>query len=119
VKNMDHRMRICLITCFILLVGLGGALYIYIAAATGPDIPGLEMGSGIRPEDTKLYQHNLELYGGKANVIAVDFARWFNSLWHGKTLAFTTACIAVFSAFIYFFSASRFQKNARDDNNNV
>ena len=35
----------------------------------------------IMPEDSKLYRHNLEVYGGKLNVIMDDFRRWFVGLW--------------------------------------
>jgi len=39
------------------------------------------------PEDSKMYQRDLELYGGKAAVLADEFWRWFVTLWHGTRLA--------------------------------
>jgi len=46
-------------------------------------------------ERSKQYQRALELYGGKANVIAVELTQWFDSLWHGTRLAYTVACATV------------------------
>ena len=37
----------------------------------------------------------MELYGGKANVLAADLMRWLGSLWHGRRLALTVACATV------------------------
>jgi len=37
----------------------------------------------------------MELFGGKMNVLAMEFTNWFNSLWHGKSLAYTIGCITI------------------------
>jgi hypothetical protein len=50
-----------------------------------------------------MYRDDLELYGGKTSVLLDDFARWFAGLWHGKSLAFTVACITIFMSFGFFF----------------
>jgi hypothetical protein len=42
---------------------------------------------------TKSYLHDLELYGGKANVLAAEFREWFTGLWMGRNLAFTIAAL--------------------------
>ena len=79
-----------LIAVAILVLGLGGALWIYVAAVLAPgDI------SGEDPTDSKQYQRQMELYGGKANVLAADLMRWLGSLWHGRRLALTMACATV------------------------
>jgi hypothetical protein len=79
-----------LIAVAILVLGLGGALWIYVAAVLAPgDI------SGEDPTDSKQYQRQMELYGGKANVLAADLMRWLGSLWHGRRLALTVACATV------------------------
>jgi hypothetical protein len=58
-------------------------------------------------EKTKLYRHDLEVYGGRANVLADDFREWFAGLWHGRTLAFTVAGLTVLAALAWrFVSAS-------------
>jgi len=50
---------------------------------------------GYNPLETKKYVHDLELYGGKANVMAAEFREWFAGLWYGRNLAYTTAVISV------------------------
>jgi hypothetical protein len=49
----------------------------------------------------------LELYGGKANVLADELRRWFIGLWHGKSLALTLACIAIIASSGFFYAAHR------------
>ncbi len=44
--------------------------------------------------NSKRYLHEVKTYGGNASVLADQFMRWFEGLWHGKSLAFTVACIA-------------------------
>jgi hypothetical protein len=109
-KSTDLRICINLISAIILLVGLGTAIYIYQTAdndasgALGYQIIGGTV-YPIMPENTKIYKHDLEVYGGKAAVLADDFRRWFIGLWHGKSLAFTIVVITVFISFIGFFTA--------------
>jgi len=77
----------------ILAVGLASALWIYLAAAPAPDDI-----SADDPTDSKQYQRQMELYGGKANVLAADLMRWLGSLWRGRRLAVTVACATVLVA---------------------
>ena len=97
----NPRTRYQLVTFLMLLAGLGSAVVIYLTAAS-PD--GNNMVDDF--EGSKRYVHDLELYGGKANVIADRFARWFDGLWHGQSLAFTVAVLTVVIAAGYFFVAS-------------
>ena len=85
----------------ILVLGFAAAVVIYLTARPPADNP-----LGYDPLDTKKYLHDLELYGGKANVIAAQFRDWFDSLWHGKQLAFTVAVLAVIAAGAYKFFAT-------------
>ena len=57
-------------------------------------------------ERTKLYRHDLEVYGGRANVLADDFREWFAGLWHGRNLAFTVAVLTVLAALAWRFVAT-------------
>ncbi len=100
-KNKNLRTRLYLIGAVVLLVGLGIATLIYLTAEDDSDnVAGYEIVGGyvhpIAPESSKIYIHDLELYGGKANVLADEFRRWFISLWHGKSLAYTVAFIFIF-----------------------
>lgn len=104
------QTRLYLITVTILLVGLGSAVLIYLSAENDSDsVVGYEAAGGyvypVAPEDSKRYVHDLELYGGKANVLANDFMRWFVGLWHGKSLAVTIACITIFISLGFFYIA--------------
>jgi hypothetical protein len=104
-KNNTKLQRYLYITsAVILLAGLGGALMIYQAAQNqsndeqGYDIVGgfIYSSSG---ENTKKYVHDLQLYGGNASVLADEFMHWFAGLWHGESLAFTVAWIAIVLSF--------------------
>jgi hypothetical protein len=94
-----------------LLVGLGSAALIYQGAADTPyGALGYETANGtiypIMPEDSKMYRHNLELYGGKLNVMMDDFRRWFLGLWHGKSLAVIIACTTIIISYGFFYAAN-------------
>jgi len=109
-KSADLRICLNLISAIILLVGLGTAIFIYQAAdSDSSGVLGYQIIGGsiypIMPENTKIYRHDLEVYGGKAAVLADDFRRWFVGLWHGKSLAFTITCITIFISFAGFFTA--------------
>jgi hypothetical protein len=74
----------------ILLAGFGSALVIYVTATPAPANP-----LGYEPEDSKQYLREMEVYGGKANVLASQFRQWFESLWHGRRLAVTVICLTL------------------------
>jgi hypothetical protein len=112
-RKVAHlRESLILIGAIIMLVGLGSAIMIYQSAGDDSEsVLGYEIIDGsaypIRPEDSRIYRRDLELYGGKAAVVADDFSRWFVGLWHGKSLAFTLAGISIFISFVFFFAANR------------
>jgi hypothetical protein len=119
-KIKNHQTRLYLITAVILLIGLGSAVFLYQTAENDSDsVLGYEIVNGqaypIRPEDSKMYRHDLELYGGKYNVIADEFTRWFAGLWHGKSLAFTVACITVFLSVGFMVVANSFRSDLNSD----
>jgi hypothetical protein len=76
----------------ILIVGAAAALGVYIhAVRVGPP-------AADSLEDNKQYLRQMEYYGGKGNVLAEQIREWLASLWHGKSLAFTVAFLAVLVA---------------------
>jgi hypothetical protein len=99
-KIGNLQTRLYLITAIILLVGLSSATVIYLRAenASGGD-------SVYEIEHSKKYRHDLELIGGKMNVFADEFCRWFEKLWHGKSLACIVACITIFISIGFSFVA--------------
>lgn len=90
-----------MISAAILIVGLVTAIGIYVSAARSTD----DM-IAYEIEHSKQYQRTLELYGGKANVIAVEITQWFDSLWHGTRLAYTVACATVLLAAGFWLAAA-------------
>jgi len=67
------------------------------------------------PEDTKSYLREMELYGGKANLLAYDIREWLASLWHGRRLAATVAVLtAVAALLIWFFGRPMPDENPED-----
>jgi hypothetical protein len=94
----DRRAR--LVTTSILAVGLIAALAIYVAAARAPDDSSDEL------TESKQYLRQMELYGGKANVLAAELQHWLSSLWHGRRLALTVACGTLLVAGAYWLVAA-------------
>jgi hypothetical protein len=93
--------RLQMIAVAILIVGLITAVGIYLSAARSTDdMVAYEI------RHSKQYQRTLELYGGKANVIAVEITQWFDSLWHGTRLAYTVACATVLVAVGFWLAAA-------------
>ncbi len=116
----DPETRNYLIAAVILLVGLGSAAMIHLTAGNNPDgALGYEVIDGIaypiKPDDSKMYMHDLELYGGKTIVLADEFRRWFVGLWQGKSLAFTVACITIVISLGFLFFANRLQADPGSD----
>ena len=106
----NSRARYRLVTILMLLAGLGSAVVIYLTAGSPDELTMVDDFQG-----SKRYTHDLELYGGKANVIADKFARWFDGLWHGQSLAFTVAFLAVVISVVYFLVASRLADHSASD----
>jgi multisubunit Na+/H+ antiporter MnhB subunit len=95
---LQARFRPILIA--ILVVGLGSALLIFLFAELAPANP---LGD---PGESKMYVHDMVLYGGKTNMVLGEFSEWLGSLWHGKRFAFTIAVLTLVlaAAFYYFFA---------------
>ncbi len=115
-ENLPPRLK--LIGVIVLLVGLVSALVIYARAgnATGP-VLGYEQGNGsvypMNPEDYKQYSLDMELYGGKENVLLDDLTRWFTGLWQGKSLAFIIACTTILLSSGLFYVAQQLTSLSR------
>jgi hypothetical protein len=91
----------------ILVVGLGGAAWIYRTAEDESNAAIDEM------TGSKVYVRELQRFGGKAAVLFDELNRWFAGLWQGKSLGITLACISVFASLVLLLIASRL----RDEKN--
>ena len=109
-KTTFTQTRLYFISAIILVLGLGSAIVIYLAAANASDSV-----LGYAPESSKMYLHDLELYGGKANLLADEILRWFTGLWHGESLAYTIGCITIFLSFGLIFVAYNFPFGLESD----
>ncbi len=94
--------RIRRVTAGILALGFGCAAFIYLFARTQAD-----NALGYDPMDTKKYLRDLELFGGKSNVLATQFTLWWQGLWQGRNLAFTMAFLTVCLALAFWLIATR------------
>ncbi len=99
----DFRTALTFLSAIILIAGLFAAALIYRSAVDAErNALGYVQGDGtsypVTPEDSKKYLRDMELYGGKANVLADELRRWFSGLWHGKSLAYTVAVISILLA---------------------
>lgn len=104
------QKRLYLMAALVLLLGLAASVVIYLTAENDPETAlGYTIVDGqsypIMPEDSRMYRHDLQVYGGKYSVAADDFLRWFSSLWHGQTLAFTITVITLLISLGLFFAA--------------
>ena len=119
-KILNRRTRLNLISAIILVVGLGSATLIYQRAHNTPyGALGYESVDGIiypiMPEDSKIYRHNLEVYGGKLNVMMDDFRRWFVGLWQGKSLAVIIGCTTIIISLGFFYAANYLTSDFKSD----
>ncbi len=91
-KLSDRSARLRALSTLVLIAGLLGAVVINVRAGQVAQDP---LGD---QEESKQYLRQMELYGGKANVLASEARQWFGGLWHGKSLAFTVGFLALLLA---------------------
>jgi len=101
------------LSILILVIGWGSSIVIYLSAKPAPLNP-----LGYDPLNTKKYLRELEVYGGKMNVLATEFMQWFDGLWHGRSLAFTISIISAVLAFLLWFIGIHRQTNLETDSQN-
>jgi len=116
----NRRTFLNLIGSIILLVGLGSAFLIHRTAGDeSKDVLGYEQGNGsvypINPGDSKKFLRDMELYGGKANVLMDEFRRWFVGLWQGESLALMVGGITIFISIGLFYPANHVPSNPVSD----
>ncbi len=99
-----------LYTGIILSAGIGSAISIYLAAGNSPGTD-----YNYEFEHSKVYIHDLELYGGKFNVLANELMSWFDGLWHGRSLAYTVAVITVLISIGFYFIVDKLQFEMESD----
>lgn len=91
-QHLALRDKIYVSAALVLIIGIALSIFVYRTAGEADAASPL----GNPLDESKAYQRSLEMYGGKANLLASEFTQWFGSLWHGRTLGVTIACITVF-----------------------
>lgn len=93
-----------------LAVGLAGAAWVYAAALRAEsEAPRATQGAVLlmSPEYSKKFLRDLEVYGGKANVLMFKFRAWLEGLFQGKSLAFIIAGLSLLIAAALFHAGLR------------
>lgn len=98
-SNAQLKVRLYLACLIVLAAGLCSAALLYAVAEEAPEsgmdyiiVDGVAYPAA--QQQSKRYVRTLEQYGGKASVLFDEFNRWFASLWSGKKLALTVACLS-------------------------
>ncbi len=103
----NRRTLLMLAAGVVLVVGLSLAAWIYLEDQRESQRALVyEQGYGgvfqLKPEHSKKFIHDLQLYGGKANVFFYELTGWFEGLWHGMPLALIIAgCSVGFALGLY------------------
>ena len=63
--------------------------------------------------NTKRYEYQMEVMGGKANILAAEMKDWFGGLWRGRGLARTLAFLSVGGSLACFYVAHRLDPGLR------
>lgn len=93
-----RQWRLRTIGVFILLAGLVVAVLIYLNAPLPED----DLLNAVALGNSKATEYEMERIGGVGNVYSTEFAHWFESLWHGKRLAFTVATLSLAGGLVCF-----------------
>lgn len=96
----DRRARCYLAGGLVLAAGLAGAAWVYLAAEQAEldalnDPQGFSSALLLSPEYSKKFLRELEVYGGKANVLMFKFRTWLEELFQGRSLAYVIAGLSL------------------------
>jgi hypothetical protein len=95
--------RIRLVLAAILAAGWTAAVAVYVTATRVEEDPQLAA-----LEQTKAYQRQVEVIGGKAALEAAQAQAWLESLWQGQRLAYTIAVLtALFALLVWVLARER------------
>jgi hypothetical protein len=106
-KDRVLQARLRQIGFVVLVAGLLAAVLVYSMAAPADEAS---------TADSKRNEYQMELIGGKSNLLATEIREWFASLWHGRRLAHTLAFLSVGGSLACFFLAHRLNYLPPPDN---
>jgi hypothetical protein len=97
-KDVALQTRLRLIGVSVLAVGLLAAAFVDGLAGSNDNASST---------NNKTYEYQMEVIGGKSNLLATEIREWVGSLWHGRRLAHTLAFLSVGGSLACFFLAHR------------
>lgn len=118
--KLHPRQMLRLAAMAVLALGVGAAASIYLLTGEPDDsgdnqtiiVNGVTY--SVPANATKLYNRDLQKFGGKAALVFDDLNRWFSGLWHGRPLAGTILWISVIvSVALFFIAGYVFPNNPR------
>lgn len=109
-RSWDRLARRRALALVVLAAGLAGAAWVYAAAleAEAQDNPqGYSSALLMSPEYSKKFLRDLEVYGGKANVLMFKFRAWLEGLFQGRSLAYVMAGLSLLISAALFLGGCR------------
>lgn len=106
----DRRTRYFLWGGLVLVAGLSLAGWIYLAAVRQAAADLAQADTSIlmlNPEHSKKFLHDLQVYGGKANVLMFKFKLWLEEVFQGKSLAAIIATLSLLVSGGLFYAGSQ------------
>ena len=91
-------------------IGLTAGLTIYLSL---PELPDPSLADEF--QNSKIFRHELEVYGGKMSVLGSQFSRWFSELWQGRQLGITIVVISTVAALVLVLAARLLQPDSAPD----
>lgn len=103
--RLPMKVRLYLAALAVLGFGMLVAVLVYNSAEDVPEVAvGYIVVDGMKypiaASESRRYQRNLEMFGGKASVLFDEFTRWFGGLWQGKRLGLTLAVVSGFVSLV-------------------
>jgi hypothetical protein len=83
------KIRLYFSSAITFLVGISSSIAIYLTAQDAPESVFYEY------EHSKRFRHDMEVAGGKLNMLASEMYKEFIGLFEGRTLAYTVAIITI------------------------
>ena len=119
-KHSTPASRLYLAGIILLVVGLIAAALVYFLAAHPADANGAGYSIvggntyALSLDESSRELQQVERLGGKPAVLALEFHRWFLSLWHGQRLAYTLAVLSAAIALLCFHIAGLMGEDVGD-----
>jgi len=103
---MRVRTLLFAASAIVLVAGLSAGLALYVSAEQEAEATA-STALLLSPGSSKVYNRDLQRFGGKSAVLFDDFLRWFGELWRGKALGKSVALLSALVALGLYLVARR------------